>query len=489
MSTLAAALHYLSLRFNILPLAKGDKAPVAGYTDWPKRPRMSAKEARRWFGREDHNLGVMTGPCSGIWVLDADDMASVAEVERRLGGLRVPTVGTTRGRHYYFACPPGVDLRCGRVVGMKADIKGRGGYVVAPPSVGKTGHVYHWLHSLKDTCLQEAPSQVLALVPGQGGRAVGAAAEGGRNDAIFELALRLRDTGIGIDDAWPRIEAFARGECVPPYPLDEARKTLRSAYSRPRRGARVGESTKGKGDDDRTGRVLLDEARRLDAFLDTHGTPCVALHGRACVVGEQDLMHHLTLHFHSATEQVPGSEAFERAFRLLRARAAKVPRREVYNRVASQDETSATIDLGRDDGACIFVSPVEWRVGREPKVLFRRYAHQHELPMPVRGGDPWLLFDFLNVEDRDHKVLLLVWLCSALLSHFPRCLLMLQGDPGAAKTTAARIMRSLVDPSALNGIPVPAKDCELAQVLMHNWLPIFDNVDRLKPNADLISRK
>ena len=103
--------------------------------------------AQAWGGRPTANVGIVTGPASGIWVLDVDPghggHERLAELVSRFGPLPdTYTVGTgSGGTHYYFSMT-GVDFdltnsRGSLPVGI--DVRGRGGFVVAPPSISGIG--------------------------------------------------------------------------------------------------------------------------------------------------------------------------------------------------------------------------------------------------------------------------------------------------------------------------------------------------------------
>lgn len=103
---------------------------------------------RRW---PSANPAVRTGARSGIIVLDVDpghggDATLVALLDRH-GPLPPGAVVRTGsgGRHIYFAHPGGLIRNdAGRRLGPGLDIRGDGGYVIAPPSRHATGHGYRW---------------------------------------------------------------------------------------------------------------------------------------------------------------------------------------------------------------------------------------------------------------------------------------------------------------------------------------------------------
>ncbi|MEZ5378242.1 MAG: bifunctional DNA primase/polymerase [Acidimicrobiales bacterium] len=106
---------------------------------------------RRWWRQwPDANLGIRTGAASGLVVIDVDpdhggldSMRSLAAEHAIPKGLRVRT--GSGGWHLYFAHPGGhVRNSAGTALGPGVDVRGDGGYVIAPPSRHASGGVYRW---------------------------------------------------------------------------------------------------------------------------------------------------------------------------------------------------------------------------------------------------------------------------------------------------------------------------------------------------------
>lgn len=93
------------------------------------------------------NVGIATGP-SGLVVVDVDGDAgreSLALLEQEYGPLpATPEVITARGRHIYFARGDAAIKNSASELAPSIDVRAIGGYVLAPPSVHPTGHVYRW---------------------------------------------------------------------------------------------------------------------------------------------------------------------------------------------------------------------------------------------------------------------------------------------------------------------------------------------------------
>ena len=84
-----------------------------------------------------------------------------------------------------------------------------------------------------------------------------------------------------------------------------------------------------------------------------------------------------------------------------------------------------------------------------PKCEFRRTKTAEPLPEPVKGDAGKglsTLSRFLNMGEGDF-VLCVAWLLASLRDTGPYPLLVLTGEQGSAKSTAAKLLRSLVDPA------------------------------------------
>jgi RecA-family ATPase len=116
----------------------------------------------------DANIGIATGKASNLAapVVDGPEgEALLAELQRQLGPLPPTiTVKTNKGRHLWFRNPKNVaKIKSVAREELKLDVRGDGGYVVAPPSVHESGHVYAFA-SLKT--LAECPAWLVEYANG-----------------------------------------------------------------------------------------------------------------------------------------------------------------------------------------------------------------------------------------------------------------------------------------------------------------------------------
>src|SRR5262249_15603066 len=85
---------------------------------------------------------------------------------------------------------------------------------------------------------------------------------------------------------------------------------------------------------------------------------------------------------------------------------------------------------------------------------------------------------FLNV-DHHGWVLIRAFLVAALRPGLPCPILVAKGEQGSGKSTACRVITSLIDlrTSALRGVPREVRD--LTAAARNSWLVCFDNLSRL----------
>ena len=112
------------------------------------------KQIQSWWRRwQSANIGIATGVESGVAVIDVDLPAALPSLDRLVGTLETTLTGLTGGGgvHLIYRCSDeNLGNSTGRLPGMEGDLSGidlraNGGYVVAPPSVHRTGNSYEWL--------------------------------------------------------------------------------------------------------------------------------------------------------------------------------------------------------------------------------------------------------------------------------------------------------------------------------------------------------
>ena len=86
----------------------------------------------------------------------------------------IPTVRTGRGKHYYFKTNPETPLHRTTHIGKSKMIDiFSDGYIVAPPSVHRNGHLYEWENPPKKTGLPNVPKWMERFLIGESNKKTG----------------------------------------------------------------------------------------------------------------------------------------------------------------------------------------------------------------------------------------------------------------------------------------------------------------------------
>ncbi|WP_372574162.1 hypothetical protein [Ruegeria jejuensis] len=148
------------------------------------------------------------------------------------------------------------------------------------------------------------------------------------------------------------------------------------------------------------------------------------------------------------------------------------------------------VDLGNAAWQAVVVTSEGWQVLDHPPARFRRAVSQEALPMPQPGtGDITLLRKYVNVASDDDFRMLVAWLLGCFHPRGPYPILILNGEQGSAKSTTARVLRSLIDPANPMARSTPNSEQDLVIAAKHNHVLAFDNLSNIKPGmADAFCR-
>ncbi len=251
------------MNFSIIPIHKirsgsctcnnpdcnspGKHPAIPNWREFQSR-RPTGEELARWRKQfPGCNWAVITGQVSGVIVLDVDG----PEGEKSIRSKHIPltwAVQTGKGAHYYFR-HPGFPVQNGVRVLPGVDIRGDGGYVVAPGSVHASGKKYEWIPGMSPDDLPDGPAPcprwLLDLLQKQspaGGKekldpvqVLAGVPEGRRDMTLFRYACRLRTQGLTREEAL-RLVLEAAANCSPPFPEREARAKVEQAWKYPEGG-------------------------------------------------------------------------------------------------------------------------------------------------------------------------------------------------------------------------------------------------------------
>ncbi len=148
-SLLEAALGYRRRGWSVIPLQPRGKKPLLARWKEYQDTAAGAEEITEWWtAHPDANIGIITGSVSRLVVLDLDGSKAPQILRAHLDLPRTGAVRTAKGFHLYYTSSNADIGNATRLLAegdSAVDVRGEGGYVVAPPSVHETGKVYQWV--------------------------------------------------------------------------------------------------------------------------------------------------------------------------------------------------------------------------------------------------------------------------------------------------------------------------------------------------------
>jgi len=255
--------------------------------------------------------------------------------------------------------------------------------------------------------------------------------------------------------------------------------------------------------------LLIELSADLDYIVDPDGDVFAAIelddHREIWPVRSAHFREWLSQAFYALTERGCNRNTLADALNTIEARAKArcKERQQVFLRVANLGDR-IYIDLCDEKWRVIEVTSQGWRILDRSPVPFTRKRGMAPLPEPDRRDrtdrdDRALLGlhttqisqelgKFLNV-DTQHLPLVIGWLLAALGGAKPYPVLVLQGEQGAGKSTASRVVRALVDPSTAPLRSPPREVRDLLVSAANNHVVVLDNLSGLTPElSDALCR-
>ena len=227
--------------------------------------------------------------------------------------------------------------------------------------------------------------------------------------------------------------------------------------------------------------LVIDSGALL--FHDERIEPYVALpmeRREIWALGTRTVRRWLARLFWQLVNKAPSGETLATAVNLLSSMAIfDGPEYPLSVRVAWR-EGALYYDLG--DWTAVKITPQGWEILEDPPILFRHFQHQGVHPEPRFGGNFHRIYDFFSpTRTEDDTVLLGTTMLADLIPGSPRPAVSFAGPHGSGKSTAAKVVKRVVDPSRAKSIRRITDFRELQLLFEQNWLLNIDNLDGLKP--------
>ncbi|WP_257306280.1 VapE domain-containing protein [Geothrix campi] len=476
------ALRLLSLGFSVIPLRARDKRPALNSWKPYQERRATMEEVHSWFdGGVDLNIGIVTGAVSNLVAVDGDSLDAV----NWLHGTHPSPMRTRtgKGKHFFFRHPGVVIKNNVKLGGMALDVRGDGGYVVAPGSIHPNGAMYEeegqwapgatlpmfqpaWLGTkvtpLPRAAHTDGDKRVVAYLDATPG-----AVEGQGGDAhTFRVACKLvRGFSLNDQQALEYLMAW-NSKCVPAWSEADLRVKVASAREN---------GTEPFG-------YLLDAPQPLRTSY-TPLSPAAPTLDDGGAVGLQDILTHTK---DGGIKKTPGNLA-----KILRMDARWGPA------LALNEMTQAVMFNGQDQ-ADAFVDWVQEQIEDHHGVAFGREDIAAKI-MAAAGGHPvhpvreWLKTLRWDGTERIHRVGREILRAeSALSTHYLRCTMVgacrrvlqpgtkldtlpvLVGDQGLGKST---FWRTLIGDQWFGDSPLDVESKDGFMVMHRKWCTELAELD------------
>lgn len=154
----------------------------------------------------------------------------------------------------------------------------------------------------------------------------------------------------------------------------------------------------------------------------------------------------LARHYAQNNGAVPSSTALSDALTVLEGYAAVREPQPLWLRFGRHGE-ELVVDLGTADGRCILIEPGQWHRKSRSPVVFRRTKAMLPLPDPIHAGDGLAVLKGLLNLDLEQYRMVVGWIVASWMPQIAHPILKVVGEHGTAKTTLARLVLGLIDPS------------------------------------------
>lgn len=224
-------------------------------------------------------------------------------------------------------------------------------------------------------------------------------------------------------------------------------------------------------------------------FVDQFNEPHVAIHGDGSEILKIDASDFNAWIFEKIFDggDTTNNETVKTVQKILAIKARKGGQQHMLSvRTAQDSDGNIWYDMGQ---GAIKITRDGWEIINNPPILFKRFRHQQKQANPINSKDIEPLFNLINIKNEEDKILLKVFLVASFIPNFPHPVLILFGEHGTAKSTTARLLKNLIDPSALTTLP-PVRDTrEFIQIASHHLFTTLDNLSGLTDDlSDCICR-
>jgi len=228
---------------------------------------------------------------------------------------------------------------------------------------------------------------------------------------------------------------------------------------------------------------LIEFINDLTLFVDSKGMGWARAEGQCFPIKSDPFEQWLRYKYYNQYQKAPYKQAIQDVIELASSKArfdTNSYTEDVNIRVAKV-EGAIIIDRVSEYGTnTVEITAEGWQNGATQVAKFWRAKGMNELPKPQSGGTINTLRKYLNIRSNSDFRLLIAWLLTAYNPEVPCPILVLQGEQGSAKSTTAKVLRSLVDPNGALIRSAPKNEEDLIIQAQNSRIICLDNLSGLK---------
>jgi hypothetical protein len=297
--------------------------------------------------------------------------------------------------------------------------------------------------------------------------------KGNRNIKLTSIAGGLRAEGYQEDELRDALFLINQKKCKPPLPGSEVESIVDSVKK-----YELGHSgVKGNSLSIFRDELLNDLETFHTSIYEPYAVIDVEDHQEVLEINSNEFNNLLQKKYYNKYKKTISQADLNTITDLLKATAKfESPEKAVHIRLAGS-EREVYLDLANKNREVVKITPDGWEIIREAPYYFIRPPGAKALPYPKRSKkQEFKLEKFLNAE----PILITSWLVGAMNPSGPYPILVLQGGPDSAKSTATRMLKQLIDPSKGNLRKQPRNSRDLMVSTRNSWVLAFNNLSTIQ---------
>lgn len=229
--------------------------------------------------------------------------------------------------------------------------------------------------------------------------------------------------------------------------------------------------------------ILMEISEKAKYFCDELEQPYASVEINGCIelmkADSREYKDWLTMKFFHSEGKSPSSDSLAQAIGTIKALAKFSSKKYTLHKRVAEKNDCFYYDLCDEGRRAVKITKDGCKILKKTAPLFVRTTNMKEQVRPDFKGDIQLLRNHLRLVKESDWILCFAYLATCLIPNIPHPVLVIAGEKGAAKSTTLRMIKAIVDPAHKELLAMPNSKNDLALSLANNYMPCFDNLDKL----------